>query len=121
MPKTSVCVSGYLSGAGRGVRMDMTSLALHEYLMRKLREYDGACFNVWGIGCGIQPFRDTRNILRAAGHDVGELDAQIRIVEIEMEKLRQIRVSAVESFERSELFVVTDVDKRVEIEKSMLQ
>ena len=101
----------------------MTSLSLHSYLNRKLQELESGCSgDHWiGVQTALKPFRDTRDILRAAGCDVSELEEQMGVVEAAMDKLRLTRDAAVGSFGRKSIYVVTDAAKRGEPESSALQ
>lgn len=89
--------------------------------MQKLRDHEASYCSTWTVNAKMQPFKDARDLLRAAGEDVSELERSMAYEENAMTQLKAVASAAMAAFANRDLMVVTDKKKIKDVEQSLLQ
>ena len=94
-----------------------SSHTLHEYLLLKLKDLESSCFNSWTVQSRLQTFKEARDLLKAAGEDVSELEICLADTDKTIARLNAAMTASVGVFARRDLMLVTDKEELKDTEQ----
>ena len=97
------------------------SLGLSHYITEKLQQQADSCNSHYARYSRLEKFRETRDLLKAVGQDVTELERHLQLTENAISQLDAVRAQAVAKFSNCGLYIVFDKGEFKKSEDSSLQ